>query len=66
MENINSAQHEEIKAILENKNPNEFNIEKFIDEVKEVKDKYGKGVEECKQIKVRKMLEGTESPPAKK
>jgi alpha-L-arabinofuranosidase len=42
MENINSAQHEEIKAILENKNPNEFNIEKFIDEVKGVKDKYKK------------------------
>lgn len=42
MENINSTQHEEIKTILENKNPNEFNIEKFIDEVKEVKDKYKK------------------------
>lgn len=33
---------------------------------KEVKDKTGKVVEECKQIKVRKKLEGTEIPPAKK
>lgn len=33
---------------------------------KEVKDKSGKVVEECKQIKVRKKLEGTEIPPAKK
>ncbi len=33
---------------------------------KEVKDKAGKVVEECKQIKVRKKLEGTEIPPAKK
>lgn len=33
---------------------------------KEVKDKNGKVVEECKQIKVRKKLEGTEVPPAKK
>jgi hypothetical protein len=33
---------------------------------KEVKDKNGKVVEECKQIKVRKKLEGTEIPPAKK
>lgn len=32
----------------------------------EVKDKAGKVVEECKQIKVRKKLEGTEIPPAKK
>ena len=33
---------------------------------KDVKDKNGKVVEECKQIKVRKKLEGTEIPPAKK
>ncbi len=33
---------------------------------KEIKDKNGKVVEECKQIKVRKKLEGTEIPPAKK
>lgn len=33
---------------------------------KEVKGKDGKVVEECKQIKVRKKLEGTEIPPAKK
>jgi len=33
---------------------------------KEVKDKSGKVVEECKMIKVRKKLEGTEIPPAKK
>ncbi len=33
---------------------------------KEVKDKNGKVVEECKQVKVRKKLEGTEIPPAKK
>jgi hypothetical protein len=32
----------------------------------EVKDKNGKVVEECKQVKVRKKLEGTEIPPAKK
>jgi alpha-L-arabinofuranosidase len=42
MENINSAQHQEIKAILEDKNPNEFNIEKFIEEIKEVKNKHKK------------------------
>lgn len=33
---------------------------------KEVKGKDGKVVEECKQVKVRKKLEGTEIPPAKK
>lgn len=33
---------------------------------KEVKGKDGKVVEECKEIKVRKKLEGTEIPPAKK
>ena len=33
---------------------------------KEVKDKNGKVVEECKEIKVRKKLEGTEIPPEKK
>jgi hypothetical protein len=33
---------------------------------KEVKDKNGKVVEECKQIKVRKKLEGTDIPAAKK
>ena len=33
---------------------------------KEVKGKDGKDVEECKQIKVRKKLEGTEIPPDKK
>ncbi len=32
----------------------------------DVKDKSGKVVEECKEIKVRKKLEGTEIPPAKK
>ena len=32
---------------------------------KEVKGKDGKVVEECKQVKVRKKLEGTEIPPAK-
>ena len=31
-------------------------------EGKEVKDKEGKVVEECKEIKVRKKLEGTEIP----
>ena len=31
---------------------------------KEVKDKNGKVVEECKDIKVRKKLEATEIPPA--
>jgi hypothetical protein len=35
-------------------------------EGKEVKGKDGKVIEECKQIKVRKKLEGTEIPPAKK
>lgn len=34
-------------------------------EGKEVKDKAGKVVEECKDIKVRKKLEATEIPPAK-
>ncbi len=33
---------------------------------KEVKDKNGKVVQECKMIKVRNKLEGTEIPPAKK
>jgi len=33
---------------------------------KEVKGKDGKVVEECKQVKVRKKLEGTEIPPDKK
>lgn len=33
---------------------------------KEVKGKDGKVVEECKQIKVRKKLEGTDIPTAKK
>jgi hypothetical protein len=33
---------------------------------KEVKGKDGKVVEECKMVKVRKKLEGTEIPPAKK
>lgn len=33
---------------------------------KEVVGKDGKPVQECKQIKVRKKLEGTEIPPAKK
>lgn len=32
----------------------------------EVKDKNGKVVEECKMIKVRKKLDATEIPPAKK
>lgn len=32
----------------------------------EIKGKDGKVVEECKQVKVRKKLEGTEIPPAKK
>ena len=32
---------------------------------KEVKDKAGKVVEECKEIKVRKKLEATEIPPSK-
>ena len=31
----------------------------------EVKDKSGKVVEECKDVKVRKKLEATEIPPAK-
>lgn len=31
----------------------------------EVKDKAGKVVEECKNVKVRKKLEATEIPPAK-
>jgi len=31
---------------------------------KEVKDKNGKVVEECKDVKVRKKLEATEIPPA--
>ncbi len=31
----------------------------------EVKDKAGKVVEECKDVKVRKKLEATEIPPAK-
>lgn len=34
-------------------------------EGKEVKDKAGKVVEECKDVKVRKKLEATEIPPAK-
>ena len=33
---------------------------------KEVKGKDGKPVQECKKIKVRKKLEGTDVPPAKK
>lgn len=33
---------------------------------KDVTDKNGKVVEECKDVKVRKKLEGTEIPPAKK
>lgn len=33
---------------------------------KEVKGKDGKVVEECKEIRVRKKLESTEIPPAKK
>jgi hypothetical protein len=35
-------------------------------EGKEVKGKDGKVVEECKEIKVRKKLEGTDIPAAKK
>lgn len=31
---------------------------------KEIKDKNGKVIQECKKIKVRKKLEGTEIPPA--
>lgn len=42
MENVNSAQHEEIKTILEDTSPIEFNINKFIDKINEVKTKYKK------------------------
>lgn len=39
MDNINSTQYEEIKAILEKENPNDFNIQKFIEDVGKVKEK---------------------------
>lgn len=39
MENTNSSQYNEVKAILENENPNDFNIHKFIEEVNKVKEK---------------------------
>jgi hypothetical protein len=40
MENINSIQHKEVKTILENKNPSEFDIKKFIEEINQVKNKH--------------------------
>jgi hypothetical protein len=42
MENINSTQYEEIIAILEDKNPIEFDIDKFIEDIKGIKNKYKK------------------------
>jgi hypothetical protein len=38
MKNTNSAQHEKVKAILEKTNPDEFNINKFIEDVKIIKE----------------------------
>ena len=41
-------------------------IDKLTKDGKVVMGKDGKPVQECKKIKVRKKLEGTEIPPAKK
>lgn len=44
MENTNSAQYQEIEAILKKTDPAEFNINSFINEVNKVKDKHKKPV----------------------
>jgi hypothetical protein len=44
MKNTNSTQHEKVKAILEKTNPNEFDINKFIEDVKVVKEENKKSV----------------------
>ncbi len=44
MKNTNSTQHEKVKAILEKTNPNEFDINKCIEDVKLVKEKNKKSV----------------------
>ena len=44
MKNTNSTQHEKVKAILEKTNPNEFDINKFIEDVKLVKEENKKSV----------------------
>ena len=41
-------------------------IDKITKDGKPVLDKAGKPVQECKEMKVHKKLEGTEVPPAKK
>ena len=41
-------------------------VDKVTNDGKPVLDKAGKPVQECKEIKVHKKLEGTEVPPAKK
>ena len=41
-------------------------VDKVTNDGKKVLDKDGKPVQECKEIKVHKKLEGTEVPPAKK
>jgi hypothetical protein len=38
MKNTNSTQHEKVKAILEKTNPDDFNINRFIDEVRKIKE----------------------------
>ena len=41
-------------------------VDKITKDGKPVLDKAGKPVQECKEMKVHKKLEGTEVPPAKK
>ncbi len=38
MKNTNSTQHEKVNAILEKTNPDDFNINRFIDEVRKIKE----------------------------
>ncbi len=38
MKNTNSTQNEKFKAILEKTNPDDFNINRFIDEVRKIKE----------------------------
>jgi hypothetical protein len=38
MKNTNSTQHEKVKAILEKTNPDDFNINRFIDEIRKIKE----------------------------
>jgi hypothetical protein len=44
MKNTNSTQHEKVKTILEKTNPNEFDINKFIEDVRLIKEESKKRV----------------------